>query len=222
MLLAKMSSDGYSNYMKTQKERMISGDMYLIDNELKEDIYACRRKIRDFNNSITRDEIQAKARELFGTFGDNSSVTPPFRCDYGYNIHIGNNVYFNYNTSILDVVPVHIGDNVLVGPDCGFYPAEHPIDPEIRNTGLEFGKPIIIEKDVWIRGHVVIKGGVTIGEGSVVAAGSVVTKDVPAHVVVGGNPAKIIREITDSDHEKWMEIYNNFKEEVDMDNRDFL
>ena len=200
--------------MKTQKQRMIAAKLYKIDEELKEDLYACRRKIRDFNDSITREEIQAKAKNLFGSFGNNSSVTPPFRCDYGYNIHIGNNSYLNYNTSILDVVPVYIGDNVLIGPDCGFYPADHPIDPDIRRKGVESGKPIKIGNDVWIGGNVTIVGGVKIGDGSIIGAGSVVTKDIPANVIAFGNPARVIREITDEDSKYWESEYNKYLDEV--------
>lgn len=191
---------------------MVNGKLFTIDQTLKNDLYSCRYKIREFNKSTTRPEIQAAARELFGSFGDNSSVTPPFRCDYGYNIHIGDNVYMNYNTSILDVVPVHIGNNTMIGPDCGFYPAEHPIDAIVRNTGVEFGKPITIEENVWIGGNVTVLGGVTIGSGSVIGAGSVVTKDIPAGVIAAGNPCKVIKEITEADHEKWMGLYEKFKE----------
>lgn len=200
--------------MKTQKQRMIEAKLYKIDEELKEDLYACRRKIRDFNDSITREEIQAKTKNLFGSFGTNSSVTPPFRCDYGYNIHIGNNSYLNYNTSILDVVPVYIGDYVLIGPDCGFYPADHPIDSDIRRTGVESGKPIKIGNDVWIGGNVNIVGGVKIGDGSIIGAGSVVTKDIPANVIAFGNPARVIRRITDEDSKYWESEYNKYLDEV--------
>ena len=200
--------------MKTQKQRMINGESYKVDETLKNDLYACREKIRDFNNSITREEIQAKARGLFGEFGENSSVTPPFRCDYGTNIHIGNNVYMNYNTSILDVVPVYIGDNTLIGPDCGFYPAGHPIDAFVRNTGIEFGSPITIEEDAWIGGNVTIIGGVTIGKASIIGAGSVVTRDIPAGVIAAGNPCRVIREITEADHEIWMEEYHKYLDET--------
>ena len=200
--------------MKTQKERMIAGKLYKIDEELKTDLYACRRKIKDFNDSITREEIQTKAKNLFGSFGSNSSVTPPFRCDYGYNIHIGNNSYLNYNTSILDVVPVYIGDNVLIGPDCGFYPADHPTDPGIRRKGVESGKAIRIENDVWIGGNVTIVGGVSIGKGSIIGAGSVVTKDIPANVIAAGNPAKVIREISDDDRKYWESEYQEYLDET--------
>lgn len=199
---------------------MMSAEYYLMDEELKNDIYEARRKVKDFNESITRPEIQAKAKNLFGLFGENSSVTPPFRCDYGYNIHIGNNCYFNFNTSILDVAPVKFGNRILVGPDCGFYPAQHPIDADIRNTYLEFGRPITVEDDVWIGGHSVILGGVTIGKGSVIGAGSVVTKDIPAGVIAFGNPCRVIREITEEDSKYWQKEYENFKKDCGMEDED--
>ena len=200
--------------MKTQKQRMINGNIYKVDETLKNDMYNARRKLRDFNNCITREEIQDKAKNIFGSFGKESSVTPPFKCDYGYNIHIGNRVYINYNNSIIDVGEVYIGDDVMIGPDCGFYTASHPIDAEIRNTYVEFAKPITIEKDVWIGGNVTIVGGVTIGEGSIVGAGSVVTKDIPANVIAAGNPCKVIRDITEDDHNYWVNKYNEYIEEI--------
>ncbi|WP_297280826.1 sugar O-acetyltransferase [uncultured Anaerococcus sp.] len=199
--------------MKTQKQRMIDGELYKVDEILKNDIYNTRRKLRDFNNSISREEIQTKAKKLFGNFGKDSTVTPPFRCDYGYNIHIGDRVYLNYNTSIIDVSPVYIADNVMIGPDCGFYTASHPIDAEVRNTNIEYGNPITIEENVWIGGNVTIVGGVTIGEGSIIGAGSVVTKDIPANVIAAGNPCKIIREIREDDHKYWLSQYNEYIEE---------
>lgn len=119
------------------------------------------------------------------------------------------------------MAPVYIGDNVLIGPDCGIYTAEHPIDSFVRNTGIESASPITIEKNVWIGGHVTIIGGVTIGEGSVIGAGSVVKKDIPKNVIAAGNPCRIIREITDADHEAWMKVYEDFKEEHNMTDDDF-
>lgn len=122
-------------------------------------------------------------------------MEPNLHVDYGYNIHVGNHFYANFNCTILDVCEVRIGDYCLMGPDVHIYTATHPLHPRERNTGAEYGKPVTIGNNVWIGGRAVINPGVTIGDNVVIASGSVVTKDVPDHMIVGGNPARIIREI---------------------------
>lgn len=195
--------------MKTQRENMLIEKLYMVDDDLREGLYRARRILQKLNKAITRKEIQEIARELFAKFGD-SSITPPFRCDYGANIYIGDNSYFNYNTSLVDVAEIRIGDNVLVGPDCGFYTAEHPIDPYVRKVGVEFARKIIVEDDVWIGGHSVIKSGVTIGKGSIIGAGSVVTKNIPSGVIAFGNPCKVYRKIDKNDRDYRMKKLNDF------------
>ncbi len=133
--------------------------------------------------------------DLFGTVGENVVVEQPFHCDYGKNIHIGNNAFANYNVTILDVSPVHIGNNVLIAPHVLITTVGHPLSPKARLKGLCTHKPIVIEDNVWIGGHVTILPGVRIGKNSVVAAGAVVNKDVPANVVVAGVPARVIRTL---------------------------
>ena len=127
------------------------------------------------------------------------TITAPFWCDYGYNIRLGKNFYSNHNLVILDGAKVIFGDNVFVGPNCGFYTAGHPIDYERRNKGLEYAYPITVGSNVWFGGGVQVMPGVTIGDNVVIGAGSVVVKDIPSNCVAVGNPCKVIREITDED-----------------------
>ena len=125
----------------------------------------------------------------------NLHITPPFQCDYGTNISVGQNVYFNFNCVVLDVVRITIGDNVLFGPNVQLLTASHPINPLERRSGLEFGREIEIGDDVWVGGGVIICPGVKVGEGAVIGAGGVVTKDVPPNTVVAGNPCKVVKDL---------------------------
>lgn len=180
---------------KTEKEKMLAGELYIAsDEELVKDIIHCEKVLMEFNNSpdINRSEI---LKGLFGSTGDNFCVKPTFRCDYGYNIHVGENFFANYDCIILDVCKVTIGDNCMIAPRVCIYTATHPLDVETRISGLEYGKPVTIGDNVWIGGSSTILPGVNIGDNAVIAAGSVVTKDVPANVVVGGNPAKILKHL---------------------------
>lgn len=180
----------------TEKEKMIRGDLYLAsDPELEKERIQARKLLSEFNNSQP-DELERRSKilgQLIGKAGENLWIEPPFFCDYGYNIEVGEQVFFNFNCVILDVVPVRFGDRVLVGPQVQFYPATHPLDPQTRGELWEYGKEIHVGSDVWIGGASIICPGVTIGDRAIIAAGAVVTKDVPPDVMVGGNPAKIIR-----------------------------
>ncbi|MEA4850034.1 MAG: sugar O-acetyltransferase [Paludibacter sp.] len=188
--------------MKSEKEKMISGKPYKAfgDELLAERQYA-KEMIFDFNslrpNQI--DERNEILKRLLGKTKDKYFIEPPFRCDYGYNIEIGENFYSNYNLIILDCAPVKIGDNVLIGPNVSIYTAGHPLHYEIRNQEYEYAFPIIIGDNVWIGGNVVINPGVSIGENCVIGSGSVVTKDIPNNVIAIGNPCKVLRVITDDD-----------------------
>ena len=195
--------------MRIQKENMLNEKLYMVDECLKEDLYRCRRRLRELDKLITRDEIQAFCKKFFKNFGD-SSIVPPFRCDYGYNISIGDRSFINYNTSIIDVAEIIIGDDVLIGPDCGIYTASHPIDPEIRKTGVEFGRKITIENGAWIGGHSTILPGVKIGENSIIGAGSVINKDIPKNVIAAGNPIRIVRKFNENDKNYWQGEYEAF------------
>lgn len=188
--------------MKSEKEKMISGKPYrAFGEELLAERQRAKEMIFDFNslrpNQI--DERNEILKRLLGKTKDKYFIEPPFRCDYGYNIEIGENFYSNYNLIILDCAPVKIGDNVLIGPNVSIYTAGHPLHYEIRNQEYEYAFPIIIGDNVWIGGNVVINPGVSIGENSVIGSGSVVTKDIPNNVIAIGNPCKVLRVITDDD-----------------------
>lgn len=190
----------------TEKELMLSEQLYIArDTELAADNMRARRLLRLINTS-TEDQVtyrQELFRELFHTIGENFCVEPPFRCDYGCNISIGNNFAANYDCIILDVCHVSIGDNVFFAPRVNIFTAGHPIDADIRNTQLEFGKKVIIGNNVWVGGNTVINPGVTIGDNVVIGSGSVVTKDIPSDVIAVGNPCRVLRPITDGDKAYW-------------------
>lgn len=179
------------------KQRMLAGELYdAADSELVRDREFCRRVLRKFNTELNSDSAlgQACAKLLLPRAGAKLGLQAPLYCDYGYNIHIGDDCFFNFNCCILDVCKVTIGHRVKFGPAVQLYTATHPLNAEQRACGLEMAKPITIGDDVWIGGAAVVCPGVSIGARSVVGAGAVVTKDVPADVVVGGNPAKVIRD----------------------------
>lgn len=185
-----------------QKERMLAGLPYKawLDG-LGEERFACKQKIYDFNNLAPNLDESATSllKSILGKTGENICIEAPFHCDYGWNIEVGENFFANYNLTILDVAKVTIGKNVQMAPNVSIYTAGHPIHPDTRNTGYEYGIPITIGDNVWIGGNVVILPGVKIGDNVVIGAGSVVTKDIPDHVIAMGNPCKIVREITEED-----------------------
>ncbi|WJH39808.1 sugar O-acetyltransferase [Aliirhizobium terrae] len=153
-------------------------------------------------NGLSPDEGTERAaliRSLMGRIGKNFVFDGAVYCDYGFNIEIGDNFYANVNLIILDGAKVTIGDNVFIAPNVGIYTAGHPLDAIRRNAGLEYALPITIGNNVWIGGGVSIMPGVTIGDGAVIGGGAVVTRDIPPDVVAAGNPARVIREITEED-----------------------
>jgi len=183
---------------RTEKQKMLSGELYLAsDPELVKERENARRLTRLFNQTSETeyDKRTELLRELFGSTGENTYIEPAFRCDYGYNIHVGKNFYANFDCVILDVCEVRIGDNCSMAPGVHIYTATHPVNPMERIAGPEFGKPVTIGNNVWIGGRAIINPGVAIGDNVVIASGAVVTKDVPGNVLVGGNPAKIIKKI---------------------------
>ncbi|MCM3781682.1 sugar O-acetyltransferase [Neobacillus mesonae] len=185
--------------MMTEKEKMIAGQLYLSwDAELVKDREYARRLTRLYNQSIESDREHRTEliNKLFGSVGENVYVESTFRCDYGYNIHVGDHFYANFDCVILDVCEVRIGKNCMLAPGVHIYTATHPLDPVSRCERFEeYGIPVTIGDNVWIGGRAIINPGVTIGNNVVVASGAVVTKDVPDNVVVGGNPARIIKHI---------------------------
>jgi len=190
--------------MNKQKEKMISGKPYLaFDKELLKERQYAKEQIFIFN-SLHPGEIEKRneiIRKLFGKTKGMFFIEPPFRCDYGYNIEIGDKFYSNYNLIILDCARVIIGDYVMLGPNVGIYTAGHPLHYEIRNTEYEYALPIIIGNNVWIGGNVVINPNINIGNNSVIGSGSVLTKDIPDNVIAAGNPCKVLRQITKEDRE---------------------
>ena len=185
--------------MKSEKEKMLSGELYRADDPaLRAEFFHAKNLTRRFNETTSEQthERTEILRELFGRTGARIYIEPPFRCDYGKNIFIGDGFYANYDCIIIDVCRVKIGKNVLLGPRVGIYTAEHPLDAATRASGLESGREIEIGDDVWIGGNAVILPGVKIGAGAVIGAGSVVTKNVPAGVVAAGNPCRILKKIS--------------------------
>lgn len=183
---------------KSEKQKMLDGELYLAsDPQLSQENKHARKLTRLYNQTTEEEsELRIKIlKELFGSTGECLSVEPNFRCDYGYNIHVGDNFFANYDCTILDVCEVRIGDNCMLAPGVHIYTATHPLNPFERIAGPEYGKPVTIGNNVWIGGRAVINPGVTIGDNVVIASGAVVTKDVPDNMIVGGNPAQIIRAI---------------------------
>ncbi|MCI1592876.1 MULTISPECIES: sugar O-acetyltransferase [Heyndrickxia] len=187
--------------MKTEKEKMLAGEMYNpADPVLLQERDEARRKVRIYNQTLeTEGEKRTQLlKELLGSTGENIYMEPNIRFDYGYNTHVGENFFANFDCTILDVCKVQVGDNCMFGPGVHIYTATHPLNPIERNSGKEYAKPITIGNNVWVGGSAVINPGVTIGDNVVIASGAVVTKDVPDNVVVGGNPAKVIKQIIGS------------------------
>lgn len=182
----------------TEKEKAANGELYNAnyDKELIEERAYCKNICFEYNHTSPSNGERRNAliRKLFGKTGNNFLIEQPFYCDYGYNIEIGENLFINYNCIILDEAKVTFGDNVFIGPGCGFYTAEHPLDVVQRNEGLEYAYPIAVGNNVWIGAQVVVLSGVSIGENTVIGAGSVVTKDIPDNVVAAGNPCRILRK----------------------------
>ena len=183
--------------MPTEMEKMLAGELY---DPLDAHLVQARERARDLCHELnaTREREQERRRallmQLLGQGGDTVWLQPPFYCDYGSNIVLGHQVYFNFNCVVLDVCRVTIGDHTLVGPAVQIYTATHPMNAALRRQ-QEFGKPITIGADAWIGGGAIICPGVTIGDKAVIGAGSVVTRDIPPQVFAAGNPCRVIREI---------------------------
>lgn len=185
-----------------QKERMLAGLPYKawLDG-LSEERTENKLKIYEYNllRPDEKNRMSELIKDILGKAGDNVFIEQPFHCDYGKNIEVGKNFFANYNCTILDVGKVIIGDNVMFAPNVSIYTAGHPIHPDSRNSGYEYGIEITIGDNVWVGGSVVINPGVHIGNNVVIGSGSVVTKDIPDNMVAAGNPCKVIREITEED-----------------------
>ncbi|MET3667735.1 sugar O-acetyltransferase [Caulobacter sp. 1776] len=179
--------------MKTQKQRMLAGELYTADDpELQAD-QAANQAWMDRYNAPGQDQRPALLAEHLGAVGERVTIRAPFHCDYGYNIKIGDGVFLNFGCVILDVAEVTIGEATAIGPGVQILTADHPRDPVLRRTGQETGRPIHIGANVWIGGGALILPGVTIGDDAVIGAGAVVTRDVAPGVTVVGNPARPVR-----------------------------
>lgn len=190
--------------MKTEKQKMLAGEAYLAwDKTLYEERIECRKKLMLLNNSIPDSpEWKLAISTLFPHAKGKAYIEPPFRCDYGTNIVVGNNFYANFNCTLLDVNTIEIGDNVLLAPNVQILTATHPLSVELRvEQEVEFGLPVCIGDNVWIGAGAIICPGITIGNNSVIGAGAVVTKNVPANVVAAGNPCRVIKNIDNGERQ---------------------
>jgi maltose O-acetyltransferase len=179
----------------TEKEKMIRGELYIAtDPELAEERARAQALLLKLNATGDAVGRRVLSESLLGSMGEGVEIRSPFFCDYGYNIHVGRGVFMNFNCVVLDVTPVHIGDGTQIGPGVQIYAADHPRDYNVRLSGLENGKPVVIGKNVWIGGGAIILPGVTIGDDAIVGAGSVVTRDVAAGATVAGNPARLLKK----------------------------
>jgi galactoside O-acetyltransferase len=193
----------------TDYEKLHSGEIYDPNNEdiFKEQI-KCLDRLYDFN-ATRPTELEKRTemlKEMLAEVGENCYIEPPFHSNWGgKHVHLGKNVYFNFNATLVDDTHIYIGDCTLIGPNVTLATAGHPILPELREKALQFNLPIHIGKNCWLGAGVIVLPGVTIGDNTVIGAGSVVTKDIPANVVAVGNPCKVLREI--NEHDK--EFYND-------------
>lgn len=182
----------------TEREKMLAGEMYVaLDPEL-DALRARSRRLYEAFNGTGIDELEQRGgilRELLGSAGSDLYIEPNFKCDYGLHTHVGDRFFANFDCVILDAAEVRIGDNCMLAPMVGIYTATHPLDPAARNSGREYAKPITIGHNAWLGAGCIICPGVTLGDNVVVAAGAVVTKSFGDNVVLGGNPARILKEI---------------------------
>ena len=190
--------------MTDTRERMKDGRLYFCtDEEIASEQLQCLELLYDYNQ--TRPTEQTKRCELLKVLlaevGENCYIEPPLHANWGRNTHLGNNVYANFNLTLVDDTDIYIGDAVMIGPNVTIATAGHPVDPELRRKVAQFNIPVRIGNNVWIGAGAVILPGVTIGDDSVIGAGSIVTKDIPAGVVAVGNPCRVLRPIGERDRE---------------------
>lgn len=189
----------------TEKEKIHSQDLYLPNgSEIMDEQFQCLEKLYDYN--MTRPTEQKKREEMlkdmFAEIGENCYIEPPLHANWGgKNVHFGNNVYANFNLTLVDDTHIYVGDCTMFAPNVTVSTAGHPINPELREQAYQYNIPIHIGKNCWIGAGAVITPGVTIGDNTVIGAGSVVTKDIPANVVAVGNPCRVMREIGEHDKE---------------------
>ena len=184
--------------LQSQRELMLAGQPYFAgDPELVAERLRCTKAIMAYNLTAPDAALERRTllEGLLGGLGVDVDIQPPFHCDYGHQIHVGARFFANYNLVALDVARITVGDDVQLGPNVQLLTAGHPLDPVARRNKQEWGKPITIGNNVWLGGGAIVCPGVTIGDNAVVGAGAVVTRDVPANVVVVGNPARVLRQL---------------------------
>jgi maltose O-acetyltransferase len=184
---------------RSQRERMLAGDLYLADDPvLARESQRAAELTKEYNDSSPSDPATRRRilTELLGSLGADAEVRPPFYCDYGFHTHIGARTFVNFGLVALDVAPIKIGDDVQVGPYVQLLTPTHPLEPEPRRAKWEAAEPIAISENVWLGGGVIVCPGVTIGADTVVAAGAVVTRDLPPGVLAVGAPARVVRSLT--------------------------
>ncbi|WEV44877.1 sugar O-acetyltransferase [Streptococcaceae bacterium ESL0687] len=201
--------------MKTEYEKMITGQLYYGRNLEPEYSSAPGRALAQQINQtsiLDTEEIVRLEKELFGSTGEKLYVNPPLYVDYGFNIHIGEGFYANLDCVFLDVAPIKIGKNVMFGPRVSLITATHPLDAGVRNRHLELAHSIEIGDGSWLGANVTVNPGVKIGKNTIIGSGSVVTRDIPDNVIAVGNPARILRELTEEDKEFWEEKERDYHE----------
>ena len=182
---------------RSQRERMLAGDLYRGDPELAEEmLHSYRLQVR-YNRTSADDRIGRRAilETLLASVGEGTVIRPPFHCDFGSHTRIGSRCFANYGLVALDVAAITIGDDVQIGPNVQLLTPTHPLDPDLRRQGWEAAEPIAIGDNVWLGGGVIVLPGVTIGANTVVGAGAVVSRDLPENVVAVGNPARVTRQL---------------------------
>ncbi len=189
----------------TQKEKMHTGDLYLPnDDSIMEEQLQCLDKLYDFNQTRPTElkKREKLLKEMFAEIGENCYIEPPLHANWaGKHVHFGNNVYANFNLTMVDDTHIYVGDSTMLGPNVVLATAGHPILPELREQAYQYNVPVRIGRNCWLGAGVLVMPGVTIGDNTVIGAGSVVTKDIPAGVVAIGNPCKVLREINEHDRE---------------------
>jgi maltose O-acetyltransferase len=181
---------------RSEKDKMLAGELYLAsDPELVEDRRRCRSLLQKINGQPDEEERLALFRELLGRIGSGSFIQPPFACDYGSNVSIGDHVFMNFNAVILDCAPVTIGDGAQIAPGVQLIAADHPREAQARRDLLELARPVSIGSNVWLGAAAIVLPGVSVGDDSVIGAGSVVTRDIPSGVVAVGNPCRVVRTL---------------------------
>lgn len=191
-------TDHFAGDPRTNRERMLAGDLYIADDPENERLALRGMQLADaYHRAELAGDPGARSilADLLGSLGESAYIKPPFYVDYGGQISIGARTFVNYNLMALDVAPITIGKDCQIGPNVQLLTPTHPIDPQTRKDKLEAAKPIVLADNVWLGGGVIVCPGVTIGENSVIGAGSVVTRDIPANVVAAGSPARVLYEI---------------------------